>query len=253
MISDFSPLIDRPPPLLMLPGTLCDGAVFKPLVEGLETLSPGSRRFLIETLAGGDTVEAVAARILADAPARFALLGFSLGGIVALAIAAAAPERVVGLALIDSNARDVPMQDRAGRRAEALQGAADLERHVGQTLWPRYVGQGARHNEDLKRTIVDMALRGGPAALMTQTDIGLSRPDSRQRLAALGMPALVLAGEEDALCAPQMQREIAERLPSAALELIPDAGHFALLEQSAATARHVASWLDRVRATLASA
>lgn len=242
-----APPIDPRPPLLLLPGTLCDGEVFQPLIEALEP-SSASWHVIVETLEGGDTVEAVATRILADAPPRFALLGFSLGGIVALSIAAMAPERLLGLALVDSNARDVPAQDRPGRHAEAEQGAADLERHIRQTLWPRYVAASARDDEDLRDAIVDMALRCGPAALMTQTAIGLSRPDSRPRLNDIKIPALVLAGAEDVLCPPQVQHDIALGLPLATLALIADAGHFALLEQPATVARHVMAWLERLGA-----
>lgn len=233
-------------PLLLLPGTLCDGEVFGPVMDLLADPSGSARWSAVASLTGVDTVEAAAARILADAPARFAMLGFSLGGIVALAVAAAAPERVAGLALIGSNARDVREEDRPGRRAEALQGASDLERHVGQTLWPRYVAAGARDNEGIRRTVVAMALRAGGGALTPQVDMALSRPDRRPQLGALTMPALVLAGADDALCPPEMQREMALALPSATLALVADAGHFLLLERPEAAAEHIAAWLDRV-------
>lgn len=233
-------------PLVLLPGTLCDSEVFAPMLEQLATFSAVSRTILVETLKGGDTIESVAARILANAPPRFALLGFSLGGIVALAIAAAAPDRVLGLGLIDSNSRDVAIEDRPARYAEALLGSIDLERHITKTLWPRYVAPSALDNEQLRRTVADMAMRMGPAALMLQTQMGLSRPDSRSRLAALAMPALVLAGAEDALCPPPFQREMAQGLPSATLVLIPNAGHFALLENPALVSRHIASWLEGI-------
>ncbi len=231
-------------PLLLLPGTLCDGAVFGPALDLVPTAPPERRQ--VVSLIGESTVEAAAARILADAPEHFALLGFSLGGIVALAVAAAAPERVLGLGLVDSNARNVREEDRPGRRAEAFLGVSDVERHVGQTLWPRYVAAMARGEEALRRAVVDMALRVGSQALMDQVDMALSRPDSKPHLAALSMPSLVMAGAEDALCPPEMQLEIALALPSATLALIPDAGHFLLLEQPAAAASNIAAWLERV-------
>ena len=55
-----------------------------------------------------------------------------------------------------------------------------------------------------------------------------------------------IAGEEDALCRPELQREMAAALPSATLALIPGAGHFAPLEAPAAAAAHVARWLQPV-------
>jgi pimeloyl-ACP methyl ester carboxylesterase len=91
-----------------------------------------------------------------------------------------------------------------------------------------------------------MAATVGSETLVRQTDLALSRSDSRAHLTSLVMPSLVLAGLDDALCPPDVQREMAAALPDAVLALIPDAGHFAPLERPLAVARHVAAWLARV-------
>ena len=67
-------------PLVLLPGTLCDARLFAPLIDRL------SRDTLVLPLVGGN-VEDAARHVLAAAPPRFALLGYSLGGMVALAVA----------------------------------------------------------------------------------------------------------------------------------------------------------------------
>jgi pimeloyl-ACP methyl ester carboxylesterase len=226
-------------PLVLLPGTLCDARMFDPL---LARLAP--RRFLPLALHGGRDAGTVADRILAEAPPRFALLGFSLGGIVALEIAARAPERVAGLAMIDSNSRDIPIEHHAMRRAQAV--VEDGLDALIERLWPNYVGSAARGDSALRATILAMAQAVGADALADQTEVMLSRADSRPRLGRLAMPALVLAGEEDALCPPAMQHELADGLPNAVLALIDGAGHFAPLERPDAVADHVAAWLDRV-------
>ena len=64
-----------------------------------------------------DSLPAMAARILKDAPSRFALAGVSMGGMVALEIMQAAPERVEKLALFDTNARPDTAEQTARRRA----------------------------------------------------------------------------------------------------------------------------------------
>ena len=229
-------------PLVLLPGTLCDERVFAPLLERL-----GDRPAIVGDIGGTDDMAAVADRILAVAPPRFALLGFSLGGIVALEIAARAPDRVAGLALVDSTARPVPGELHDERRAAARDAAkAGVGRHAGETLWKSYVGAARQDDEALRRLIVAMAEAGGARTLALQTELGLARADSRPRLPAFAGPALVLGGEEDALCTPDMQREMAGLLPDASLVLIPGAGHFALLETPDAVASAVAAWLDRV-------
>jgi pimeloyl-ACP methyl ester carboxylesterase len=239
--NDIDPL-----PLLLLPGTLCDEAVFAPLLQRLAAM-PGRRLLpLVATLAGGADIGAVAHRLLAEAPPRFALLGFSLGGMVALQIAALAPDRVLGLALIGSNARAAPDDQHDERRREAQAGADNLADHVRRTLWPRYVAADNIADPDLTAVIVGMAARGGADDLMRQTEMALSRPDSLARLKEMPMPALVLGGLQDVVCTPDMQREMAEALPDAALALIPGAGHFVLIEQPGAVAQSVAGWLDRI-------
>ena len=228
-------------PLLLLPGTLCDERLFAPL---LTRIAP--RPCVTLPLPGG-TVDEAAAVVLAAAPDRFALLGFSLGGMVALAVAAAAPDRVLGLALLDSSARAVPAEALDARRAEARAGTERPDRHVSENLWASYVAPVNAADEDLRSLLASMAEATGDA-LLAQTETALTRPDRLDILPALAMPALVLAGAEDALCPPERQRELAVGLPDATLALIADAGHFAPLEQPDNVAAHVAAWLARVDA-----
>lgn len=250
MIGETDPAVPRTAaedgaiPLVLLPGTLCDERLFAPLLARLE-----ARTFIILPLDQCADTATMADRLLDRAPARFALLGFSLGGIVALEMAARAPDRIAGLALLDSNARAVPPADHAGRRA-AAQVEPDM-RAVVARLWPDYVAASARADDAVRTMVEAMADTLGHATLIRQTEIALTRTDSRPRLAALHMPALIVAGAEDALAPPALQQEIADSLPDATLALIPDAGHFAPLEAPDAVAAQVAAWLLRVDQAIA--
>ena len=225
-------------PLVLLPGTLCDARVFGPMMERLP-----SRRTSVGDMHGLASVAGLAERLLDQAPATFALMGFSLGAIVALEIAALAPERVAGLALIGGNAHAPAAHDRDRRRAE-IAAVTSIERYVGETMWPSYVAR--RQDERLRRTLIDMAEDCGSDALRMQTEVALSRADSRPRLAALTMPTLILAGADDAINAAVVQRRMAAAIPSARLVLVPGAGHFVPLEQPDACACAVSEWLAGV-------
>jgi pimeloyl-ACP methyl ester carboxylesterase len=229
----------RDAPLMLLPGTLCDARVFAPLAA----LLPDRETVVAEMTGAGSTSE-LASAILSAAPGQFVAVGFSLGGIVALEIAAMAPERVVGLALIASSARPDKPGGAEGRRADM---AEARRRGIGpfllEKLWPRYVATAARTDLALQRLVLDMAESLGPAVFARQTEVAISRADSRPRLAALKMPVLALCGEEDALCPPVLQHEIAEAVPNATLRIIPGAGHF-VLQESPRAAQHIAAWLD---------
>lgn len=227
-------------PLLLLPGTLCDERVFAPL---LDRLPAGD--VVVPALTDRD-VEAAARRLLAAAPPRFALLGFSLGGIVALEMALAAPERVAGLALIDSNVTPVDPTLHDRRRRQAATAIHDIGRYVRDVLWPNYVAPSRRGDTDLRALLVAMAEAAAGASFAAQTELALSRPDQRDRLARLAMPVLILAGADDALAPPALQHEIAALLPDVAVAIIDGAGHFAPLEQPDAVAAHVAAWLARI-------
>ena len=227
-------------PLLMLAGTACDARLFAPLLEHLH-------HPLIEVIemTGAKTPEAMAELILGQAPARFSLLGFSLGGIVALELVARAPERIARLALVDTTARPVPRDDIARRRSEVDRAQALGIADYVRSGWDRSVAPGNLDNHQLLDTVVAMAEALGAENLGPQVEIGISRVDSRERLARIGVPTLVLAGEHEQVCTLDTHREMAEAIPGAQFFTIPEAGHFAPLENPAAVARHVRDWLKR--------
>lgn len=225
--------LDRPAavPLVLLPGTLCDERLFAPLIARLD-----GREMTVLPVDGGEP-SAVAMGLLARAPAQFALLGFSLGGLVALEMALLAPDRVRGLALVNSNARA------RAERAPAHPGppAAAID-----AIWPRAVGPDHRQDHDLRALLEAMAAAIGPDTHAAQERLACARTDKRERLRELTMPALVIAGSQDALCPPALQHELVDGLPDAVLTLIDGVGHFAPLESPDQVAAQVATWLARV-------
>src|SRR3546814_11555767 len=85
-------------PRSLLPGLLCDAALWRPQVEALADLAEP----WVADLTAQDSTVAMAESVLAAMPRRFALAGLSMGGYVALEIVARAPERVSRLALLDT-------------------------------------------------------------------------------------------------------------------------------------------------------
>ena len=96
-------------PLLFLPGLLCDAALWRLQAEALADVADTH----IADLTRDGSIQGMARRVLAEAPARFALAGLSMGGYVALEIMRQAPERVMRLALVDTMASlDAPERTR---------------------------------------------------------------------------------------------------------------------------------------------
>ena len=233
-----------PQRLVLLPGTLCDARVFAPVIAlGLDADCG------VNGIGGQDSIGAMAAAVLAQAPPRFALAGFSLGGMVALEIVARAPERVSGLALLCTKAVPTPPAQKperlawlAAARSEGL--AALVTLALPRWLHPCHVDDAA-----VGGVVVDMAVSEGVAVLERQTRANNGRPDSRPRLPHIATPTLVLCGEADLLCTPQDSRDMAQAIPGAALVEVAGAGHFALLEQPEAVAAALRVWLVRIEAS----
>lgn len=230
---------DPPEPLVLLPGTLCDARVFALLLARLPGVSAR-----VPVLEGAETTAEMAERLLAGLPPRFALGGFSLGGILALEMIAWAPERVTRLALLDTTARpDLP--ERATERRNAVARAAELglERYAGDKLWSLYVAEDGRADAANRALVAAMAVELGIEAFRRHSEFAILRADSRPRLPAIAVPTLVLCGEHDRLCPPALHREIAEAVPGSRLVVVPRAGHFALIERPDAVADAFRGWL----------
>lgn len=230
-------------PLLLLPGTLCDERVFAALLQRL----PEIETRVIVTHA--TSVQQAAESVLSQAPDRFAVLGFSLGGMVALQIAAQAPERIRGLALVSTSPLPVPVDRHAARR-EAVDraGLMPMDAFVRSHLWPDYVGRGSQLEDDESNLTLlqSMATSFGPLVFRSQTEMALHRPDFRPMLRHVHCPTLVIAGSDDRLCPPDAQHVLHRGLKGSTLHMIDGAGHLALLQRPDEIAQAVAAWLHTV-------
>jgi len=92
-------------------------------------------------------------------------------------------------------------------------------------------------------TVRQMAVDTGAEALQRQHAALMARPDSRPLLASIRCPTLVIVGREDALTPPELAQEIAGGIAGAKLEIIPDCGHLATMEQPDAVNRAMRAWL----------
>jgi pimeloyl-ACP methyl ester carboxylesterase len=223
--------------LILLPGTLCDERVFAPVLDALGSTG--------RTLAiGGATSAADMARLLRDqAPDRFALCGFSLGAIVALEMVAQAPHRVDRLALLGCNARKMPADKVASRRATiAVAEREGIESYIAGA-WDASVPAWRHDDQDLRTELEAMASDTSFAHFRDQIEIAINRADSRPRLGAIDVPTLVACGAEDRVCPPELSKEIAAGIPGATLALVERAGHYLTLDQPQAMARLLRDWL----------
>lgn len=231
-------MTDRPH-LLLLPGLLCDEALWKPKAEALS----GVADIAIADMTLDDTMEAMARRALGNVPGKFALAGLSMGGYVAFEIMRQAPERVTKLALLDTGARaDTPEQTTRRKDLIALADRGEFKA-VSPRLLPLFVHEARLADEALIAEITAMADSVGKDAFLRQQKAIMGRPDSRPGLAAIDCPTLVLCGRDDVLTPPGLSEEIAAHIPGAELVMIDECGHLSTMECPDAVNAALSSWL----------
>jgi pimeloyl-ACP methyl ester carboxylesterase len=102
-------------------------------------------------------------------------------------------------------------------------------------------------SEPLRDLHLRMSLANGVDVYTRHQEAIIARPDSRPDLAAIAVPTTIVVGEGDRLTPPDLSRDMATAIAGATLEIIPAAGHLALVEQPEATTAALLRWLDRLQ------
>ncbi len=161
-------------PLLFLPGLLCDRRLY-----AAQILALGQGRDIeVADLTHDDGIAAMARRVLAGAPQRFALCGLSMGGYVALEIMRQAPGRVTRLALLDTQARADTPEITARRRGLIELSQKGEFKGVTPRLLPLLLHPDRLKDDGLVATVMAMAEAIGQKAFLRQQQAIMTR--SRQ-------------------------------------------------------------------------
>lgn len=221
---------------------LCSEALF----SGLSAALAGMVR-PVQVPLTTPSIEEMVDEVLAVPYETFALAGLSLGGIVALAVARRAPERVQGLALLSTSARP-PRADQLAAwgqslaRLESGASARDEQRRLLPVLLrPELLDR----DPALVELVLSMADEVGEDVLAAQLRAQATRIDARPALEGLSGPTLVVAAAQDALCPVSYHEEIVAVIPRARLAVVQNCGHLSALERPDAVAALIQEWMSR--------
>ena len=225
----------------MLPGMMCDARLFAPQIEAFEA----NYDIIVPSLFSPASIQGMAERILGEVGVqRFNLLGLSMGGIVAMAMAGLAPHRVARLALLDTNHQaDAPERRPMRNRQIAAVRNGQLRAVIVDEMKPNYLASRNRGNNQLLGTLIEMAVDLGPDCFVAQSIALRDRPDQSRMLKDYPGSVLILCGAEDTLCPVSRHEDMARLCQSAHLSIIAFAGHMTTLERPAETTRKIAAWL----------
>ena len=226
-------------PLVLVPGLTCTARLYGPQIAALWPCGP----VMVADHRRDDKMAAIAARILKDAPPRFALAGLSMGGYIAFAMLRQAPERIVKLALLDTSARAATPAQTEGRKMQIAMAQSGRYGEIPDLAIPRYLNTKHQRDEGLTAIVRQMVAETGPDAFVRQLNAIMSRPDSRPLLASIRCPTLVLAGDADVATPPELNKEIADGIPGARFAVVLDSGHLTTIEQPGAVNTALSEWL----------
>lgn len=226
--------------LLLLPGFMLNQHLWDDMRDDLATL--GQLHF--GQLGQEVGIEALADAVLRQAPERFVLLGFSMGGFVAQAIARKAPQRVQALALLNTSSRPQTERESQGTLAQI-----ELARNTPfKGLTSRALASSLHPARSSERALLDrlqaMALANGKEVFLRQ--LQTLRDSHAEDLTQLRCPVLIVSSDQDRLRSVEESQEMARQIPQARLELVRDCGHMTPLEKPRELFTLIADWIGSV-------
>jgi pimeloyl-ACP methyl ester carboxylesterase len=229
-----------PDDLVLIPGLGSNRIIWD---RTIAFLPAGVRCRVADTLQD-PRLPAMAERLLASAPSRFALAGVSMGGMVALEVMRIAPDRVTHLALFDTTARPDTRAQRAyrhlGNLVVSLMPSYDRlsERFLPMMVHPSNI-------DAVRLDMIAMARAVGPKTYVRQNRAVIARRDLRKAVAAIKVPTAVVVGRDDDMTPIALSAEIQAAVPNATLDVIAECGHLPPIEKPQATAALLAGLLKR--------
>ena len=233
-------------PLIFLHGVGSDKSVWKPQLEHFgqsrRTLAfdyPGyGHSQFREDATRDDYASAILAAMTSLGIDKAHICGLSLGGVVAIAMLSAAPERCASLTLADTFAvhpQGQALYDRSSAASHDMRGLA--EARIGALL--------VSEDTALRRNVIEtMSMIDPEAYRLGARAVWLA--DQTERAAAIRTPTLILVGDQDAITPPSLSEELAALIPHSRLEVIEGASHLANLDKPEEFNRAIDDFLSAV-------
>ena len=169
--------------------------------------------------------------------------GHSMGGLITQEIYREAPQRFLGMILIDTiamGASQIEQGEWAGYAFQATDGGVSS---IIDTITPQLLTGVTRSGNPVATTAIeDIIAEGSIAGAQAGAETLAIRPDYTAQLATISVPVLVVEGQEDPVYAFPIAQALSQQVPHGTLALIPGASHVSIFEQPVLADQAITSW-----------
>ena len=229
--------------IVLVPGHLCGEWLYAPQIAAL-----GGRPHHVADVTRDRSIAAMAERLLADTSGPLVLVGLSMGGMVAMEAMAAAPERIAGALLLDTDPHTAREKEVAWRRGERARVAEAGVAVFSDPFSARSFSHRTDGGGDLAARVA-ARMRTTPGAVFgAQADALDAGRDLVEAVAPFPGPVEIAVGAEDRICPPRLHAPLAARLADVRLTEMPGTGHLASVEAPETVTALLMRLLARARA-----
>ena len=222
---------------MLIPGLTCDVTVWQPIVDGL------TDEVIVPTLTERDDLTDMAHDCLALIEGPLRVAGHSMGARVAMEMVRLAPNRIDRLALLDTGIHQLKHGE-PEKRAEAVAFAYSNGMEALADRWlPGMVHPQRYNDEKLMTMLSQMVQRFTPDQHARQIRALLNRPNASVFLPQITCPVLLMVGRDDCWSPVNQHEEMESLLINSRLVIVPNAGHFAPVEQPDIVAKELIPFL----------
>ena len=226
--------------IVLIPGYMCDDQIWINQIVRLKK----KYKVIIPSLKRGNTIKEFSSRTLKLLPKKFSIVGFSMGGFVALDLAINYSKRVEDLILVGTNARGVSKDRRRllKKSEQELNNKNYIER-FSQSSFESYIGKNNKKNKSYLKLINSMVRNHSFLCLKRQTNAILTRPSQLNKLSKITARCMIIVGSDDKLSSKEMNTELNKNISGSELFYIKQSGHFVMIEQSKKFNQLLFKWL----------
>ena len=226
------------PPLVLLPGLMCDARIFAAQLARFPTARA------IDGFGERSSIGDMAHHVLDTVLGSFALLGHSMGARVALEVVRRAPARVTRLMLVSTGTHAVrPGEAERRQRLIDLGNRRGVAALVDQWL-PPMLAPVNRANPAVVGPLDTMCRKVGVAAFVAQNRALLARPALETLLPTITCPTMIACGSEDEWSPLAQHEQIRAAIPGSHTTVVAGAGHMLPAEAPDALNEVIAAWLS---------